>query len=459
MATTKIWPVRDNLARVVDYAENHLKTANPNAYTERELQDLRNVLSYADNPEKTAKQFLVTGVNCVDKYAYPQMSATKQRFGKAGGNLAYHSYQSFAPGEVTPEQCHEIGVKLAKSLWGDKYEVLVTTHINTNCLHNHLVINSVSFVDGKKLNNNYAMYFQNLRAESDRLCREYGLSVIENPSKSSGSRWLQQAEKRGEPTMYNIVRSDIDNALLQSMTLKQFYQKLRYLGYIVNDDPNRKYATIRPVGAKHNIRFKTLGEDYIPTAITERILANKAPVIPQKTYIQPRKYFLQGSFKNVQKHTGLIALYLHYCFQLGIYPKKRENPSQPLSPQLRSAIRIARKISEQTRLLVRNQINTDVELNTFISERRNDLGDLERQRGKVYNRMKSAKTPDDLEKLKTERDILSAEIKIIRRELFLSHDILKRSTEIELQLRAELKLRSEHYNKDNIKNRKRDLIR
>ncbi|MCL2426501.1 MAG: relaxase/mobilization nuclease domain-containing protein [Oscillospiraceae bacterium] len=459
MATTKIWPVRDNLARVVDYAENHLKTANPNAYTERELQDLRNVLSYADNSDKTAKQFLVTGVNCIDKYAYQQMSATKQRFGKTGGNLAYHSYQSFAPKEVTPEQCHEIGVKLAKSLWGDRYEVLVTTHINTNCLHNHLVINSVSFVNGKKLNNNYAMYFKNLRAESDRLCREYGLSVIENPTKSSGSRWLQQAEKRGEPTMYNIVRSDIDNAIKQSMTLQQFYQKLKYFGYIVNDDPNRKYATIRPSGAKHNIRFKTLGEQYTPSAIKERILANKAPAIPQRAYMQLKRYRLQGSFDTVQKQTGLFALYLHYCYRLGILPEKRKNPPQPLSSQMRAAIRLARKYSEQTRLLVRNRINTDVELNTFISECRSDIGGLERQRGKVYNRMRSAKTPEDLEKLKTERDALSASIKTIRRELYLSHDILKRSAEVERQLRIELKLHSDRNHKQPIKNRKREYIR
>ncbi len=154
IATTKIWPVRDNLARVVEYAENHLKTANPSAYTKQELADLRGVLDYAANGEKTARQFYVTGVNCIAETAYSQMTATKQRFGKIGGNLAYHAYQSFAPDEITPEDCHDIGIRLAKRLWGDGYEVLVSTHLNTQCVHNHFVINSVSFVDGKKLNNN-----------------------------------------------------------------------------------------------------------------------------------------------------------------------------------------------------------------------------------------------------------------------------------------------------------------
>ena len=459
MATTKIWPVRDNLARVVDYAENHLKTANPNAYTKRELQDLQQVLSYAENSEKTAKHFLVTGINCIDKYAYQQMSATKQRFGKTGGNLAYHAYQSFAPDEVTPEQCHEIGVQLAKTLWGDRYEVLVTTHINTNCLHNHLVINSVSFVDGKKLDNNYAMYFKNLRAESDRLCQEHGLSVIENPGKTSGSKWLQQAEKRGEPTLYNIMRSDIDSTIQQSMTPSQFYKQLRNLGYIVNDDPNRKYATIRSPGAKHNTRFKTLGENYTPSAINERILANEKPITPAKIEVQSRQYTLQGNFKTTRKITGLFALYLHYCYRLGIIPKKRKNPPKPLSPEMRAAIRIARKYTEQIRLLGKNRINTDTELKSFIANRKDSLGDLERQRGKVYNRMKSAKTPEDLEKLKAERDILSGDIKTIRKELFHANDILKRSKDIEKQLRIEMNLRSEQLNNDKNKNRKRELAR
>lgn len=181
MATTKIWPVRDNLARVLDYAENHLKTANPDAYSEQELKDLCEVLDYAANSEKTSRQFYVTGINCIGEIAFEQMTATKQRFGKIGGNLAYHAYhayQSFMPEEVTPEKCHEIGVKLAERIWGNKHEGLVTTHLNTNCVHNHFVINSVSCVDGKKMNNNYAMYFSTLRKESDRICTEYGWFAI-----------------------------------------------------------------------------------------------------------------------------------------------------------------------------------------------------------------------------------------------------------------------------------------
>jgi len=126
---------------------------------------------------------------------------------------------------------------------------------------------------------------------------------------------------------------------------------------------------------------------------------------------------------------------------------------------MRAAIRIARKYTEQIRLLGKNRINTDTELKSFIANRKDSLGDLERQRGKVYNRMKSAKTPDDLEKLKAERDILSGDIKTIRKELFHANDILKRSKDIEKQLRIEMNLRSEQLNNDKNKNRKQELIR
>ena len=457
MATTKIWPVRDNLARVVDYAENHLKTANPDAYTAEELKDLHHVLSYTEDSDKTAMQFFVTGVNCIDKYAFEQMSATKQRFGKTGGNLAYHMYQSFAPGEVTPGKCHAIGVQLAKDIWGDRYEVLVTTHVNTNCLHNHLVVNSVSFVDGKKLNNNYAMYFDNLRAGSDRLCREHGLSVIENPGKTSGSRWLQQAEKRGEPTLYNIVRSDIDDAIKQSMMEKQFNWHLKNMGYTVNDDPNRKYATIRAPGAKHNIRFKTLGSEFTPSAIKARILANERSEIKPRMDYQKQHYSMRGSFKSVKKITGIQAMFLILGYLLGIVPPKQVNPPKPLSPEIRAAQRFCKKYSEQVRLVCKHKINTDVELNAFITVRGKDLYDLVQQRGRVYNRMKSAKTPEDLEKLKSERDKLSGEIKTIRRELWLSHDILKQLADIKRKVSVEMKLRTERYNNEIMKTDKQKI--
>ena len=135
------------------------------------------------------------------------MILTKQRYGKEDNYIAWHGYQSFKPGEVTPERCHEIGVKLAQEMWGDRFQVIVTTHLDKGHLHNHFCFNSVSFRDGKKYNYSKAEQ-QRLRDTSDRLCREYGLSVIEH-SRKAPSRPVWLDEQRGKPTRYNIYRADV----------------------------------------------------------------------------------------------------------------------------------------------------------------------------------------------------------------------------------------------------------
>lgn len=150
---------------MVIYAENPEKTANPKFYADRELteqdgQQLSDVICYAVNSEKTQEtgsedgtplHRFVSGINCSPATARDEMLAVKKRFGKEDGTVAYHGYQSFAPGEATPELAHEIGVKLATRLWGDRYQVIVATHLDKeNHLHNHFVVNTVSFVDGIK---------------------------------------------------------------------------------------------------------------------------------------------------------------------------------------------------------------------------------------------------------------------------------------------------------------------
>jgi hypothetical protein len=134
MAVTKIWAIHDSVSRVVEYCSNPDKT---------KLTDLEQVLLYAANKDKTLDEgeqsYAVTGINCKAETAAQEMSATQRRFGKAGGNVAYHAYQSFKTGEVSAAECHEIGLETARRLWGDKYQVLVATHFNTGTYHNHFV--------------------------------------------------------------------------------------------------------------------------------------------------------------------------------------------------------------------------------------------------------------------------------------------------------------------------------
>lgn len=152
MAVTKIWTIKDSLQRVLDYAANPDKT---------EYDALAQTLHYAENDAKTKlseSAQLVTGIHCRPDHAWEDMRAVQERFGKTDGVVALHAYQSFREGEVTPEQCHEIGVALARKVWGKRFQVLVATHMNTDNLHNHFVINSVSYVDGKKYEQRRSQY-------------------------------------------------------------------------------------------------------------------------------------------------------------------------------------------------------------------------------------------------------------------------------------------------------------
>ena len=176
MATTAIWKVKGNLGQVVNYAANPDKTV----FSPAELQGLRDVMNYTTQDYKTEEQRYVSGVNCIPEIARDEMMMVKRQFGKEGGIIAFHGYQSFAPGEVTPEQAHKIGVELARKLWGGRFQVIIATHLDKKHIHNHFVLNSVSFVDGKKYNDCKATYAL-MRQTSDELCREHGLSVIEKP--------------------------------------------------------------------------------------------------------------------------------------------------------------------------------------------------------------------------------------------------------------------------------------
>ena len=179
MAVTKIWTIKDSLQRVLDYAANPDKT---------EYDALAQTLHYAENDAKTKlneSAQLVTGIHCRADHAWEDMRAVQERFGKTDGVVALHAYQSFREGEVTPEQCHEIGVALARKVWGKRFQVLVATHMNTDNLHNHFVINSVSYVDGKKYEQRRSQYTE-FRAASDRRgmpgCGRLSTKLVRTPA-------------------------------------------------------------------------------------------------------------------------------------------------------------------------------------------------------------------------------------------------------------------------------------
>jgi len=424
MAVTSIWPVHGTLKAVVDYTENPEKTKSPERTDECD-QGFFDVLTYVSNAEKTAQRQFIRGINCMPETATEQMSMTKQRFGKTGGTVAFHGYQSFRYDEASPELAHQIGIETAQKLWGDRFEVVVSTHLNTESVHNHFVINSVSFMDGKKLNDNKALK-RRIREVSDTLCREHGLSVIERQSPTKTPRNIWFAERQGMDTRYNLMRRDIDDAISRSYVPKYFWGELRSRGYIVRYDEKRKYATIQIPGTAHPTRFKTLGAEYTQERIAQRLMDNRNP---HPRYRVPPKL---PCFR--AKHSSLYALYLHYCDLLGIVKENRSHPYYNVA--LRAELRKFDSYVAQAHLLRDHQIGTYEQLQDFIDNTKSDLNSLTKERNGIYTQISRCTDKNQLPPFIAQRDALTAEIKTRRRDLKNANEIMQRSESVREKVQA-----------------------
>ena len=431
MAVCEIWDVRGRLDHPIDYAENPEKTANPK-YTEADLQAMVDVMEYATNKDKTEQRYFVTGVNCDPTTARDEMMIAKAQWNDESEIVCYHGFQSFKHGEVTPEQAHEVGVKLAQKMWGDRFQVIVATHLNTDCLHNHFVVNSVSFTDGKHYHDNKA----NLRQRSDELCREYALSVIEHPSGKKKQYALYQAEKNGMPTRDNVTRQAVDEAISKSFTLKDFDRIMAEMGYRVSFDPNRKYWTVIGKNWKRPKRLYKLGEEYTNERIMERITENSYAVKfsrfaePQRTV---KVFRVKGSLKGAKKIGGLRGLYLHYCYKLGILPKNKKPNYARLHYLLKDDLMKMEAISQETRLLCRNRIDTVEQLLSYKGSLETEKADLLQKRKELYS--KSRKTGgEEKEAIRSQLSDLSKRLSVIRKEVRLCEGIEARNAALKEKL-------------------------
>lgn len=454
MATTSIWSVKGWLGKLVIYVENPNKTTNPQYYekaelTEKQAQTLLDVIDYAADPSKTdsaihdenieTHQQFVTGINCLPTTARDEMQAVKKRFGKEDGVIAYHGYQSFAPGEADPKTAHEIGIRLAKELWGEKYQVVVATHLDKeNHLHNHFVVNTVSFVDGIRYHRTGKDY-HDMQVASDNLCREYGLSVIENIQYGKSKHYGEwKAEQEQRPTWRGFIKADIDEAIRMSLTERQFFRHLEEKGYEIKMG---KDISVRPQGKERFVRLmRNFGEEYSIENIRRRILSQ---YIPEKPLAEPerktRHYRMQGSMKTVRKITGFRALYFHYFYKLGIFPKDRPQNRKRLHFLLREDLLKLNNISQEVRLLVRHKIDTAEQLSLYKNGLEVQIEKLSAERKALYKKQRTVKCQSDpklAEAVKKEIDGLTEQLKNLRREVHLCDDIAERSGVITEKLKA-----------------------
>ncbi len=344
--------------------------------------------------------------------AYQEMTNTKKQFFKTGGIECFHGYQSFATGEVTPKQAHEIGLKLAEELWGDRFQVVVSTHINTDNIHSHFIVNSVSFVDGKRFCNTKKDYAL-MRKTSDRICAEYGLSVLKQEEKYN---------KYATSSLYKeLMRDSIDYAIANAKDYDEFIKILGDLDYIVT---NRKDTlSVRREPYKRNTRIeRQFGNNYSKENICKRILETQPqyPYLPDPYLIYNRSFNNYNNFKekSYYKKGSIMYLIFYYekLFKIDTKSVLKLNYTK-MTPELIREIKKLDEYSNQAKFLVKYNIDTDLQLANFEKDVYKKLAPLQSERENLWKKHKRAKTGD--EKTKIEEKIVAISKKITP----ISHDL------------------------------------
>ena len=401
MAITGFWPIADSISRIINYTVNPEKTIDPEDMTD----DLKKVLRYTSDPGKTDKLMYVSALNCPWQQAYEWMTATKKRYGKLGGNTCYHGFQSFYGKEVSPEEAHALGMETARRMWGDEYEVLVTTHLNTGNVHNHFVVNSVSFRKGRKYENHKKDH-QRLREVSDELCREHGLYIIENPRSHGLSFAEWRAHKDGILTMKERLALDMKECLDFAISVPHFYQLMERIGYTV--DRRGKYPSFLPIDGKRPLRLKENGKS-LTEADIERLLDESFEKQPE-TIVIPK---MEKPFVPYQKQHGFMALVYWWMYALGLIGKGKKIPYRIDREEVRKFYRYKRLND----FIIEYRIDTWDQLYSHrdgLIERQTELADRRNELRKKQRRTRES-DPEIAE--------ITAELRRIRRELRICDEL------------------------------------
>ena len=442
MATTGFWPVKGKLKSVIVYAENPDKTMNPKFFD----SDLYATLQYAENSNKTDQELFVSGINCSKHNAYAQMVAVKKKFGERGSVVAYHGYQSFKENEVTPEECHEIGIETARKMWGDKYQVIVTTHLDKqHHLHNHFVINSTSFKDGLKFRNKIGDHYE-LRKISDAICKERGKSVLENAPFYGGEKAAYWLHKQGKQTHRDMLREDIEICLTVATNWDEFRRVLVTMGYEVD---YRRF-TIKAKDWERGVRVESLGYtvEGIEKRFNETYYSGHHLADWNNFFYARRRYFplesvrkkLEFSIEHGKRpeviYVNTMFLLIILVFQL----LKEVADAMLLTPEMRHAAKDIKQYVADYHFLTDNQIQTTDDLSQSIEETKLKIVELEKKRSKADNKKRRASNPKDKEKYKALRKEITQEITPLRKKLKQAEDILDKSPHLYELLQKEHQL-------------------
>lgn len=414
MAYTSVIPVH-RLDNSVDYVLDKEKTSRA-----QNAGSLEEAVGYALNRDKTERDLFETGIACATQTAFEDMRKVKEVWHKLDGVQGFHLVQSFAAGEVTPELAHKIGLELADRLLGGRYQAVIGTHLNTHCLHNHIVWNSVAMDNGRKYHSSKKTYVLEVRGISDELCRKYGLSVIrtERSEQIAQPYILWQAQKRGQDWKAPI-RQDLDAIIAEVFTWRQFLSALERQGYTLHFE--RKDPSLSPPGKEWRVRFKTLGPRYTPEAIQRRILEPKAFPPAGRKPVRRTKLRLGG--RRPHGRSGLRALYYVYLYRMGAFPRK----PQRLGYEVRGDIRRLDKRIEQMVFLTRHGIDSREQLAALCSKSEDEIAALSKERQRLYRSDTGAERISQI----------NTRLKDLRRTVKFCKDITIQSEEMERRMRAD----------------------
>lgn len=452
MAVTGFWPIYKNLKATLDYADNPDKTTDRRYLDD----DLYAALSYAENDNKTDRKMYVGGINCSKQNAYAEMIAVQRRFGLRGKVVGYHGIQSFREGEVTPEQAFEIGKATARKMWGDRYQVLVTVHLNTDNAHCHFVVNPVSFKDGTKFQNKIGDH-KELRRVSDEICREHGLSVLENSNFYGGHKKDYWLHKSGKKTHRDYLREDVEYCLSFATSPREFESQLYAFGYTL--DPVRF-----SVKAKHWERSVRLAKIGFTKEIVQAQLDRNAEcryrlfTLEYRPPYRPKKFPLEDELRKLEfaiDHSYDAAIVLidtiFYLVITVIQIAAELADVILLSPDLRAAEKDLKEFIADYHFMQVQNIHTVIDLQANIDDSKAHLSDLERERSDISNRIRHPKSPNEQAENKERRKAVSKQMKPVRERLCRAerileksphlYDLLKQEHELEKKARARYKER------------------
>ena len=441
MAVTGFWPIYKNLKATLDYADNPDKTTDRRYLDD----DLYAALSYAENDSKTDRKMYVSGINCSKQNAYAEMVAVQRRFGMRGKVVGYHGIQSFAAGEVTPEQAFEIGKVTARKMWGDRYQVLVTVHLNTDNVHCHFVVNPVSYKDGVKFKNKIGDH-KELRRVSDEICREHGLSVLENSNFYGGHKKDYWRHKSGKKTHRDYLREDVEYCLSFATSPREFENQLYALGYTL--DPVRF-----SVKAKHwerSVRLANIGftKEIVQAQLDKNAvnryrlftLEYRPPYRPKKFPLEDEMRKLEFSIDHSYDAATVLVDTIFFIIITVIQIAAELADVILLSPDLRAAEKDLKEFIADYRFMQEQDIHTVADLQANIDENKAQLSDLERERKTLSNRIRHPKLPEEQVKNKECRKEISKQMKPVRERLRRAEKILKKSPHLYELLKQEHEL-------------------